>query len=67
VVREIVHRYLAEQELESQRQRELQAIIDLAHFRKEIQERHGIYQADLLAEVRAEREEDTERVWRGEA
>lgn len=66
VVREIVRQYLAEQEQALQRQRELQALQDLARTRKKIREEHGTYQGDLLDEIRAEREQDTERVWSGD-
>jgi hypothetical protein len=63
VVREIVRQYLAERQRDLQLERELQAIEDLARTRKEIQERHGVYDGDLLAEARSEREQDMERVW----
>lgn len=64
IMREIVRRYLAEQD--TRIKQALQALEDLAHIRMQIQEQHGIYQGDLLAEVRAEWEQDMERVWRGE-
>ena len=63
LVREIVGRHLAERDREVQLQRELQAIQELTHIRKQIQEQHGIYHVDLVAEVREERDRDTERVW----
>jgi metal-responsive CopG/Arc/MetJ family transcriptional regulator len=66
LVREIVRQYLEEQEQDVQRRRELQALQDLARIRAQIREEHGIYQGDLLAEVRAERERDFERMWRGD-
>ena len=58
VVREIVRQHLAEQEGDIQMQRELQALQDLAQTRTQLREQHGVYQGDLLAEVRAEREQD---------
>jgi hypothetical protein len=66
VVRGIVRQYLAEQEADARLQQELQALQDLTRIRTQIREQHGVYQDDLLAEVRAEREQDVERVWRGE-
>jgi metal-responsive CopG/Arc/MetJ family transcriptional regulator len=66
VVRGLVRQYLIEQEQDTQRQRELQALENLADIRAQIREQHGVYQGDLLAQVRAERENDVERVWQGE-
>ncbi len=63
LVREIVGRHLAERDREVRLQRELQAIEELTHIRKQIQEQHGIYHVDLVAEVREERDRDMERVW----
>ena len=66
VVREIVDLYLAEQERDVQRRQGLEAVRELARTREQLRERHGMYRGDPLAEVRAEREVDSERVWRGE-
>lgn len=66
VVREIVRQYFAERENDARKKRELQALENLARIRTQIREQHGIYQGDLLADVRAEWEQDLERVWRGE-
>ncbi len=66
LVREIVRQHLAERDQAARLQHEMQAIEELAQIRRELQEQHGIYQADLLAEVRAEREQDAERIWRNE-
>ena len=66
VVRGIVRHYLTGQEAELRQRRALQAIDNLARIRKSIREQHGVYEGDLLAEIRADREEDTSRVWRGE-
>ena len=67
LVREIVRRHLGERAREAQILTALQAIERLTQIRARLQEEHGIYQGDPLAEVRAEWEEDVERVWRGEA
>ncbi len=47
-------------------QQRLKALEELAELRAEITARHGVYEGDLVAEVRAEREKQMERVWRGE-
>ena len=63
VVREIVGHYLVEREQETQLQREMQAIKTLSQIRRQIEQKHGVYQGDLLAEIRAEREQEIDRVW----
>jgi hypothetical protein len=65
-MRDIVRQYLEEQEQDAQRQQELLALEKLARIRAQIREQHGVYPGDFLAEVRAEREDDIERVLRGE-
>ena len=67
LVREIVRKHLTERAQEAQLASTLQAIERLSQIRARLREERGIYQADPLAEVRAEWEEDVERVWRGEA
>ena len=67
LVREIVDQWLEGQDHEAQLSRELRALEELTHLRLAIQEEHGIYTGDLLEEARAERDEDMDRVWRGEA
>lgn len=67
VVREIVGQYLVEREQETQLQREMQAIDILTQIRCQIEQKHGVYQGDLLAEIRAEREQEIDRVWSQEA
>jgi Arc/MetJ-type ribon-helix-helix transcriptional regulator len=54
VVREIVREWLVTQDLEAQRQRELQALEELTQIRLKIREKHGIYPGNLVEEVRAE-------------
>ena len=63
LVREIVRQHLAQREQADRRQAEMQAIQELTQIRKQLQRQHGVYQVDLLTEVRAEREQDVERVW----
>lgn len=67
LVREIVGEWLAAEDHEAQRQRQLLALEELTELRHQIQERHGVYTSDLVEETRAERDEDLGRVWRGEA
>ena len=66
LVREIVRQWLDEQDRDAQLARELQALDELTQMRLAIQEQHGVYMGDLLEEARAERDEDMDRVWRGE-
>jgi predicted CopG family antitoxin len=66
VVREIVNEWLAAQTLESQKRLELDALEQLGQIRLRIQEQRGVYNGDLLAEARSEREQDIERVWNGQ-
>ncbi len=63
IVREIVGQYLVEREQASQLQRELQALATLTQIRRQIEQKHGVYQGDLLSESRAEREQEFDRVW----
>ena len=67
LVREIVGRHLGERARVAQIITALQAIERLTQIRAKLREEHGIYQDDPLTEVRAEWEEEVERVWRGEA
>ena len=56
VVREVLRRHLQEQDAVAQRRRELQALDALQTVREEAARCYGVYQGDLLAEARAERE-----------
>ena len=66
IVRESVQIYLAARERETQRERALQALQDLTAIRQHLQEQQGIFDGDLVAQIRQEREQDVERVWRNE-
>ena len=46
-------------------QQQLRALEELRQMRQEMQARYGVYQGDLVAESRQEREQDIERVWQG--
>jgi predicted DNA-binding protein len=63
IVREIIGQYLVEREQATQLQREMQALATLTQIRRQIEQKHGVYQGDLLAEIRAEREQEFDRVW----
>jgi hypothetical protein len=67
LVREIVRQHLAERHRRAQQVTALQAIERLAQIRARLQEEHGIYQGDPLAEVRAEWDEGIERTFEGDA
>lgn len=66
VVREIVRVWLEGQDHEAQLTRELAALEELTRLRLAIQEEHGIYTGDPIEEVRAERDDEFDRVLRGE-
>lgn len=67
LVREIVGQHLAQRDDEARKLTALQAIEELTQMRTMLREQHGPYRGDPVAEVRAEWEEDVERLWRGEA
>jgi predicted DNA-binding ribbon-helix-helix protein len=67
LVREIVRQHLAERRQQTQQLTALEAIERLTQIRARLQEEHGMYQGNPLAEVRAEWEEDVERTWQGDA
>ena len=63
LLREIVAEHLAQRDRETRLQQALQAIDSLTQIREQIEAEHGMCPTDLFAEVRAEREQDTEQVW----
>ena len=66
LVREIVQQHLAERHQQAQRLTGLQALERLTQIRARLQEEHGMYQSDPLAEVRAEQEGSHWVHWIGE-
>lgn len=66
LVREIVRQHLAERRQQAQQLTALQAVERLTRIRASVKDEHGMCQGDLLAEVRAEWEEDVERTWQGD-
>jgi len=67
VVREIVQVYLHEQATDEETRRALDALQKLAGLREEARRRYGVYQGDLIAEAREEREVQLDSVLTGEA
>jgi len=65
VVRSIVDHYLNSRSEDAQKRRARQALEKLIATRHKIEARSGVYQGDLLAEARAEREAQMECVGRG--
>ena len=67
VVREILREWLESQEdLQRWEQRRI-AVEHLTQIRERVEKEYGVYQGNLVEEVRAERDEDGDRLWRGEA
>lgn len=67
LVREIIDDYLSQREEDNQLERELEALHRLREIREEARKRYGVYQGDLIREVREERDQDLDRIWKGEA
>jgi predicted DNA-binding protein len=67
VIREAVAVYLVDHSKEWKRQQALDAIARMSELRQQLVAEYGIFEGDLLAEAREERDADMERVWRGEA
>ena len=67
LVREIIDDYLSQREENDQLERELEALHRLKEIREEVRQRYGVYQGDLIREVREERDQDMDRIWKGEA
>jgi hypothetical protein len=65
LVRRIVNQYLKDRAAHSERQRAIQSLRKLTDLRRKVEQRSGIYQGDVIAETRAERDEQMERVWSG--
>jgi hypothetical protein len=63
IVREVVQQFLGERDAEIRKQQDLEALEQLSELREKIRQRYGIYQGDPVAEARAEREAQLERVW----
>lgn len=66
IIREAVAEYLVDHSKEWEKQQALDTLARLSEFREQLVAQYGIYEGDLLAEAREERDADLERVWRGE-
>lgn len=64
VMREILSQYFQEQSV--RRSQAQEALERLTRIREKNEQAHGVYAGDLLADVRAERERQIERAWRGD-
>ena len=67
VIREAVAEYLVDRGREWEKREALETLAKLSEFRERLVVEYGIFEGDLLAEAREERDQDMERVWRGEA
>ena len=67
LVREIVGRHLNERARQAEILTALQAVDRMTEIRGKLREERGIYQGDPQTEVRAEWDQEAERVWRGES
>lgn len=67
MIREIVDQWLKQQGEQHLWEQCMQSLERLNQIRERIQQEYGVYQSDLLESARAERDEDLDRVWRGEA
>ena len=67
VIREAVAEYLVDRSKEWEKREALETLAKLSELRERLVVEYGIFEGDLLAEAREERDQDIERVWRGEA
>ena len=67
LMREIVDQWLSQQDEQQVWVQRMEALERLNQIRERIQQEYGIYQGDLIEEARADREDDFDRAWRGEA
>jgi translation elongation factor EF-4 len=65
VVREIIRVHLAEREQQTSIAEAMQALEELTAIRKKIREEHGVYQGDVIREIRHARDDDFKRIWQG--
>jgi hypothetical protein len=65
IVRHMISQHLEERTRDAKRQRAIDALDRLTRLREKVEQRSGVYQGDLIAEARAERDAQMERVWSG--
>ena len=63
LVREIVNEWIQEQEPESIWRKREAALNSLRTIREEIENAYGVYQGDIIEEIRSGRDEDLEDIW----
>jgi hypothetical protein len=63
LVREILNAWMEEHALEVRKQQDLETLDSLRQMRLHLQEKQGVYQGDLLNEIREEREQENDAVW----
>jgi vacuolar-type H+-ATPase subunit H len=56
---------MTERTEDAKKQRAIDALERLIRLRESIEQRSGMYQGDLIAEARAERDRQMERIWSG--
>jgi len=64
-MREIISQHLKERARDAKKQRAIDALDRLTRLRERIERRSGVYQRDLIAEARAERDGQMGRIWSG--
>jgi predicted transcriptional regulator len=62
IIREAVAEYLVEQDEAAAVQRGMDALDRLVAFREKIKARYGVYEGNLVTEIRAEREEEIDQM-----
>ena len=67
IVREIVGEWLNQQDDRRLWEQRRDALEYLTQIREGIQRQYGVFPGNLIEEARAERDEENDRVWRGEA
>ena len=66
LVREILRDYLEQLQEENKVQQGLEALQRLKAIREETRQRYGVYQGNIVDEIREERDEEIDRIRRGQ-
>ncbi len=67
LVREIVGEWLEKRDDQQLWDQRIHALDRLTQIRERVQREYGVYKGSLIEQARSERDEDMDRVWRGEA
>ena len=62
LVREAVGKYLTTQSIETRKQKRLAALAKLDEIREKIKAEHGVYQGDIIREIRETRTKQLEEI-----